>query len=158
MLFLKIYRTNGRRRSHENNPPGASPETDPERRRRVHPDRARRRGPAGILRRRIQGRVPRRRTNLPVSRQLDRTALPEPDGVRRHRVGSPGHVVRLGFQLAEPEGGGAGTGMMIVCVMAAMILLAPVALRRERRRREGYKRVKSANRQSATAYERRAVA
>lgn len=110
MLFLKIYRTNGRRRSHENNPPGASPETDPERRRRVHPDRARRRGPAGILRRRIQGRVPRRRTNLPVSRQLDRTALPEPDGVRRHRVGSPGHVVRLGFQLAEPEGGGCGDG------------------------------------------------
>ena len=70
----------------------------------------------------------------------------------------PDKLSDLGFSWPSLRGGGAGTGMMIVCVMAAMILLAPVALRRERRRREGYKRVKSANRQSATAYERRAVA
>ena len=44
--------------------------------------------------------------------------------------------------------------------MMAMVLLAPVALRRERRRREGYKRVKSVHRQAAAAaaYEQRVVA
>ncbi|KAL3784767.1 hypothetical protein ACHAW5_008138 [Stephanodiscus triporus] len=63
----------------------------------------------------------------------------------------------LGFSWPSLRGG--GTGMIIVCVMMSMVLLAPVALRRERRRREGYKRVKSVHRQAAAAaYEQRVVA
>ena len=67
-------------------------------------DRQRHRGPTGILRWRIEGRVPREQENLRVSWQLDRTAVPESDGVRRYNMGPAGDVGRFGIQLAEPEG------------------------------------------------------
>jgi hypothetical protein len=63
----------------------------------------------------------------------------------------------LGF--SWPSLKGCGTAMLILSVMMAVVMLAPMALRRERRRREGYKRVMSGHRQAAgTSYERRAVA
>jgi hypothetical protein len=71
----------------------------------------------------------------------------------------PETLYDLGF--SWPSLRGCGTAMIILFVMMAMVLLAPTALRRERRRREGYKRVMPGHRQAAavaTSYERRVVA